>query len=246
MKGKNHKGADFLVSADNIPRLQTFKATELEEVRLDMRNLSDSDESIIKLEDEQSEYKKSQTFRQVKDLGNLTPEIKQKIQELNRTVVAAVDAPASKYTENRFTHLPSIGENVYGYNVQRIGFKINYGMLFDSIIISVVGYLLSFIVDSFLSGIMTFLIYLIADMELFSDGLTVLDTVTPVSYYKAIEKVPASANIIYEELVEGGNIEKYNIMLKRHPYTIHEDSKSHLKIKKLVFELPETLPYKSL
>lgn len=239
-------GAEFLVSADNIPRLQTFKANELEGVRLDMRNLSDSDESIIKLEDEQSEYKKSQTFRQVKDLGHLSPEFKQKIQELRKTVVDAVDRQTSEYKENVFTHLPSIGENVYGYNVQRIGIKINYGMLFDSIIISVVGYLLSFIVDSFLSGIMTFLIYLIADMELFSDGLTVFDTTTPVSFYKAVEKVPASANIIYEELVEGGNIEKYNIMLKRHPYTVHEDSASHTKIKKLVFELPESLPYKSL
>jgi hypothetical protein len=82
-------------------------------------------------------------------------------------------------------------------------------------------------------------------VELFSDGFTIIDTTEPCKKYKSIEKVPASANIIYEELVYGENIERYNIMLKYTPYVVHEDSHEHVKFQKIEFELPETMPYKS-
>jgi hypothetical protein len=71
----------------------------------------DSDDSIIKLDDEKSEYKKSQTFRQAKDLGNIHLEFKQKIAELKKSVVDQTESNHYEPRPNAYTHLPSVGDN---------------------------------------------------------------------------------------------------------------------------------------
>ena len=69
-----------------------------------------------------------------------------------------------------------------------------------------------------------------------------LDTTIPTSTFKVISTIPASANIIYEELVNGNEASRYNLMTKREPHVLQENSHSHLKFQKVYFELPETFP----
>lgn len=73
-----------------------------------------------------------------------------------------------------------------------------------------------------------------------------LDTNTHVDHYKREESIPASANIIYEELVDGRNMEKYDIMLKQTPYVIYEDEATHVQVKKVILSVPDCLPYNFL
>ena len=65
-----------------MSRFKTGHEHDFSPARLQMGYDLDSDDSIIKLDDEKSEYKKSQTFRQAKDLGHTPLEFKQKIAEL--------------------------------------------------------------------------------------------------------------------------------------------------------------------
>ena len=185
-----------------------------------------SDDSIIMLDDEKSEYKKSQTFRQDQNLGDIPVEFKQKINDIrniiiNNTGISSddVNAVLSRKTDSK---KPSQHPNT----------------------MTAVLYLLYYITTFVLGGFVTLIIYIIGSVGFYTDGFALFDTSEPVKRYRRALKVPASANIIYEELVEGIEIDKYNIMQKLSPHTVHEESEKHLKYSKLVFELPETYSYK--
>jgi hypothetical protein len=219
------------------------KKEDLEGVRLDVD--SDSQESIILIDDDKSEYKRSQTFRQASDLGEIPNEFKTKIEELKHIATNDLQDP-NKHKQNSFSQLPSIGDNWYGFNISKLGLKLNYGVLMDSAILSSIGYAFSCVFNPIFGTVIAFVLYIVLDLEFFTDGFSVLDTTTPVKILKTIEKIPASANIIYEELINERNVEKYDIMLKTQPYIYDENSISHTKVKKLIFDLPEHMPYKIL
>ena len=153
-----------------------------------------------------------------------------------------------------YSPLPYLGENWSGWNVKNPELRINYGALLDSFILSIFLYIISIIIGSLISDsigailgfIISFLIYLIVNFEFFSDGFSIIDTTTPVSNYRCVETIHCSANIIYEELVGGQNIDRYDIMMKGQPYIIHEDEQAHLKFKRVCFDLPEYIYYKPL
>ena len=87
--------------------------------------------------------------------------------------------------------------------------------------------------------VLSILSMFVINFELFSDGFSIIDTTPIAENYRWVETIPCSANIIYEELVEGRSINKYDLMLKGQPYIIHEDSSAHTVFKKMWFELPE-------
>jgi hypothetical protein len=218
------------------------KKEELKGVRLDV-DPTDSDGSIIMVEDDKSEYKKSQTFVQASDLGEIPIEFRDKIEELKQIATNATQG-LNKPQINSFSPLPSVGDNCFGFNISKLKLKINYGVLMDSAILSSIGFAFSYVFNPIFGTILSFALYIVLDLEFFTDGFAVIDTNTPVQILKTIEKVPASANIIYEELVNERSIEKYNIMLKTQPYIYDESPISHTKVKKLIFDLPEHMPYK--
>ena len=90
---------------------------EPEGVRLDMGDISDSGESIIQVEDDKSEYKRSQTFIQEIDLGHIPKEFKAKIQELHK-IAKSKDQGSTEPKENEFSLLPSLGKGIYGLSVK--------------------------------------------------------------------------------------------------------------------------------
>lgn len=221
--------------------MSNTKREELEGVRLNID--SESEESIIQIDDDKSEYKRSQTFLQASNLGEIPNEFKVKIEELKHIAVNDLQ-DLNKHKQSSFSQLPSIGDNCYGFNISKLGLKINYGVLMDSAILSCIGYAFSCVFNTIFGTLIAFVLYIVLDLEFFTDGFAVLDTNTPVQILKTVEKIPASANIIYEELIKERNVEKYDIMLKTQPYVYDENSISHTKVKKLIFDLPEHMPYK--
>ena len=86
IENKEANEFDINRNSQRVERHKT-KKEDLDGVRLDINDLSDSNNSLFKFEDEKSEYIKSQTFRQNKDLGQIPNEFKQKIYELKKTAM---------------------------------------------------------------------------------------------------------------------------------------------------------------
>jgi len=103
-------------------------------------------------------------------------------------------------------------------------------------VLSIAGYILSFLLGSFLAGVVSFLLYLEMDFDLFSGGCPILDTTTPASYYKVVETISSPADIIYDELCNNHNIEKYNIMQLESPHIVIEKQDESMTVKGLRFE----------
>ena len=70
---------------------QRLNKENINGVVLDLNDLSDSYHSLFKIDDEKSDYVKSQTFKQNKDLGAIPNEFKQKIYELKKTAMIYED-----------------------------------------------------------------------------------------------------------------------------------------------------------
>lgn len=231
-----------LLSEENILKTQTRNENETEGVRLDIDDIiSNSSESIIKVEDDNSEFRKQQTFKRMyssilipSDNSNLI-QFKKLESEHGPFLVNHHSTPLDEEFKDtdvgKYQPLPSLGSNVYGLDVKKISLKINPTALAGSLALTAIGYAISFIFGSFISGIMSFMVYLFFDFELFNDGITAIDTTSPASRYKVVENISAPSDIIFNELINSNEIEQYNIMQSVPPHTIHEDAINNITTK---------------
>ncbi|CAI2361025.1 unnamed protein product [Moneuplotes crassus] len=229
-------------NTQNIQIDKILKTKEKEEIRL---NIEDSDESIIQVDDDQSEYRKSQTYIQGEDLGEISKETQLKIRNLTKMAKNKFQG-SNEPRENQFTILPSLGKETYGFNIKDSRFIFNITAVINFFIPAVGAFIGSYFLTYTMSAILGLVLNVVVFVLTADDGVLWVDTNIPTDTYKRICTIPASANIIYEELKTGSEAHKYDLMLKREPYIIQENLDAHLKFKKVTFELPETFPFSEL
>lgn len=113
-----------------------------EEDKLHKGVIFDSEDSIFQMEDDKSEYKKSQTFIQEKNLGNIPKEFKNKIKELNK-MTKSQQQGVTEPKEGTFSLLPSLGEGIYGFSMKKLGFSIGMPQLLNYFLPIFAAYLLT-------------------------------------------------------------------------------------------------------